>query len=366
MATNDFLTVEQVCEMLGKSAAEIETLVADGHLTPVWDGETAYYRRPEVEQVAAKEGSSIVDLAADVSGEEPGESFASALKDLADASSGLDILDASPAMEEAALAAPAELTLEEIPLDLPAAPKPDEEVGGLTAAKAASASLDPIMLDPGVPDLGLSGSSIISLDAGFEEPKADEKKLPAGGKKVGISVFDDEEIGIETDPMGETQIAASVPELESVGSGSGLLDLTRESDDTSLGPELLDVISPSAQAEETETETEAVLAEAAEDSSQGVEAAAAVETPYEAPMPSLAAARTSAAAAPGVVPLNVCALLGILALALVGLSTAAAIQGVWPSFLDLIAKDLYHYVAFGVLGLAAILTGVIGIMQGRK
>jgi hypothetical protein len=33
--------------------------------------------------------------------------------------------------------------------------------------------------------------------------------------------------------------------LEGVGSGSGLLDLTRESDDTSLGAELLDEIAPS-------------------------------------------------------------------------------------------------------------------------
>jgi hypothetical protein len=32
--------------------------------------------------------------------------------------------------------------------------------------------------------------------------------------------------------------------LEGVGSGSGLLDLTRESDDTSLGAELLDEIAP--------------------------------------------------------------------------------------------------------------------------
>ena len=32
--------------------------------------------------------------------------------------------------------------------------------------------------------------------------------------------------------------------LEGIGSGSGLLDLTRESDDTSLGAELLDEISP--------------------------------------------------------------------------------------------------------------------------
>lgn len=55
----------------------------------------------------------------------------------------------------------------------------------------------------------------------------------------GISVFDDEDLEIGSgDPMAKTTIAPStddVASLEGVGSGSGLLDLTRESDDTSLG-----------------------------------------------------------------------------------------------------------------------------------
>ena len=49
--------------------------------------------------------------------------------------------------------------------------------------------------------------------------------------------------------MAQTAINAGIGDqvnLEGVGSGSGLLDLTRESDDTSLGAELLDEISPSA------------------------------------------------------------------------------------------------------------------------
>jgi hypothetical protein len=47
--------------------------------------------------------------------------------------------------------------------------------------------------------------------------------------------------------MAQTSISAGVGDqvnIEGVGSGSGLLDLTRESDDTSLGAELLDEISP--------------------------------------------------------------------------------------------------------------------------
>ena len=47
--------------------------------------------------------------------------------------------------------------------------------------------------------------------------------------------------------MAQTSIGSGIQDqinLEGVGSGSGLLDLTRESDDTSLGAELLDEISP--------------------------------------------------------------------------------------------------------------------------
>ena len=49
----------------------------------------------------------------------------------------------------------------------------------------------------------------------------------------------------EDDDSAETRVSDAVDEelsLESVGSGSGLLDLTRESDDTSLGAELLDEV----------------------------------------------------------------------------------------------------------------------------
>jgi len=74
-----------------------------------------------------------------------------------------------------------------------------------------------------------------------EQPKEDTVITAEG-----ISIFDDEDLEIEAaDPMAKTQIAPSIEDqisLEGVGSGSGLLDLTRESDDTSLGAEVLDHI----------------------------------------------------------------------------------------------------------------------------
>jgi hypothetical protein len=65
------------------------------------------------------------------------------------------------------------------------------------------------------------------------------------GSRSGINVFGDEEEKV--DPMAQTAISSAPMadlNLEGIGSGSGLLDLTRESDDTSLGAELLDEISP--------------------------------------------------------------------------------------------------------------------------
>ena len=108
--------------------------------------------------------------------------------------------------------------------------------------------------------------------------------------RKGIGVFDDGELEIESEPMGETQIAASVKGPDSVGSGSGLLDLTRESIDTSLG-----------------------------------------------------------ALAPNLVEL-----------------AAAATQGIWPSFLKIIARGTVHYAVFDGLALVAIAIGVMGILAERK
>jgi excisionase family DNA binding protein len=392
MAT-DYLTLEEVCETLSKTPDEVKAMVADGRLSEIRDGGKAFFKKSEVDQIAAKEGSSIVDLALsdDADVQETNESFASALSSLADSSSNAGLLDENPP-PEAAAEAPAELdiplsggsgglaeiNLADLPEELPAAPREEAApAGDLLGSDVdlAPTDEDAALADKGsaeaIPDLGLSGSSILGLEP--EKPTAKppvrEESKPA---KVGISVFDDDELPITADPMGETQISAGVPELETVGSGSGLLDLTRESDDTSLGAELLDVISPSeAEGGETETEGEAIevveAAETAEDSGpEAMEAAEPADTATEEEAPVLVAPRKRApAATKGAVPLNVCAGLGLLGLAIAALATAGAIQGVWPSFLSVIAKDIPHYAAFGGLAVVAVAAGIYGILADR-
>ena len=84
--------------------------------------------------------------------------------------------------------------------------------------------------------------------AGFSSAESAVGSAPHTEKRP-MRVFDESEVK-PTDASAQTQISSPLDEsispsgLDSVGSGSGLLDLTRESDNTSLGAELLEEIYP--------------------------------------------------------------------------------------------------------------------------
>jgi hypothetical protein len=81
---------------------------------------------------------------------------------------------------------------------------------------------------------GGSGIALADSDLGLSDSR----------EGTGISVFDTDHGG-EGDGAEQTAIGETLDEelsLESVGSGSGLLDLTKESDDTALGAELLEEV----------------------------------------------------------------------------------------------------------------------------
>lgn len=114
----------------------------------------------------------------------------------------------------------------------------DDEITIADDAKARTSETDTIDLVSG---------------GGGEVSKKDKKSATA----TGISVFDADEVQA-ADPMAQTQVTSSFVtdddelSLDSIGSGSGLLDLTRESDDTSLGAvELLEDIVPGGEASDS-------------------------------------------------------------------------------------------------------------------
>ncbi|MCC6682332.1 MAG: helix-turn-helix domain-containing protein [Phycisphaeraceae bacterium] len=119
-----------------------------------------------------------------------------------------------------------------------------DAMAGLSGGSAAGGS-----------SIGLADSGIDNVDIlGDTDSVNPSQATDASGSSVkgtGVNVFDAGEVE-HADPLAQTQMTRRTADdealnLDTVGSGSGLLDLTRESDDTSLGV-ALDEIYPGGSA----------------------------------------------------------------------------------------------------------------------
>lgn len=209
MMAKMFYKLEEAKSVLGKNEEEIKQLTREGRLREFRDGPHLMYKVDQVEALKQELGlggsAPAPDMGPSDSGgpiglmdSRGGSATGISLVDT-DMGSGIGSSGAMQLKDDTALAA-----------DL-----------GLSGSVG------------GVPSPGRPGSSSGSL-AGSR----------AGGS--GINVLGETASG--ADPSAQTAISggsfADQVSLEGVGSGSGLLDLTRESDDTSLGAELLDEIAP--------------------------------------------------------------------------------------------------------------------------
>ncbi|MAE64372.1 MAG: hypothetical protein CMJ18_08870 [Phycisphaeraceae bacterium] len=132
-----------------------------------------------------------------------------------------------------------------------------EQVDALAQQQSSALSGSGIPVQDGHDTATLDSTGLSSAQDAIPTPALDGSQdgIPTpsvDSQASGINVFDANEIS-EVDHLAQTQVndpskdsdsSDSDLVLESVGSGSGLLDLTRESDDTSLGAELLDEIYP--------------------------------------------------------------------------------------------------------------------------
>jgi len=200
MASKMYYNEQEAADLLGVSAEELAQFVRDQRLQVFKDGDKNMYKGDEVEALAASSGGGEVDLLpAELGDADP---MARTAMDTNETAADLSLGDADPM---------ARTTM-------------DFESGGEAVT--------------------LSDADDIGSTGGKEDTVITAE---------GISIFDEEDLEIETaDPMAKTQMAPSLEDqiaLDGVGSGSGLLDLTQESDDTSLGAELLDHIDIEEPAE---------------------------------------------------------------------------------------------------------------------
>jgi hypothetical protein len=193
------------------------------------------------------------------------------------------------------------------------------------------------------------GSGAIELD----EPK----------ERSGISIFDTESTE-EGDPSAVTRVTETGRgelTMEAVGSGSGLLDLTREADDTSLGADLLEDVykADESAAGQSETQGASGLFEttgAASDVSMGagaiagMPAMAALAEPYDG---------KGSAWTGGM-------LLGLIVVTLVLLAgvMTAIIGAAENPVISMLSSNMFMWV--GIFAGVVFLLGIVGFLIGKK
>ena len=207
------------------------------------------------------------------------------------------------------------------------------------------------------------GTSVIGLEV-VEE--AERPPTTAGERATvisasGIGVFDDDELEIAADPMAETQITTGAAEdqvsLEGSGSGSGLLDLTREADDTSLGAELLDEIYPGEE-EAAQAAAPAAVAEApAEEAEPERAAVAAPAAVAEAPAVYAGAADPMEGLFSGLM------IGALLLLAAAGSVVAGTLQGFLPDYARFLSSHFWPFI--GAAAFVPVLALLLGWVVGK-
>lgn len=316
-----FYSAEEAAQKLGKTPDELSELARNGQLREFRDGGNVQYRVEDIDGMA----SPGIDESAE-SGEillEPAEQDDSSI--VLAASSGSDVLS----------------------------------LDDIDSAEATA-----------------SGKAADDTGAKTEEEKQKEKKEGTVVSSVGMSVFDDDELDEVVDPLAQTAVTdVGGLGLEGVGSGSGILDLTRESDDTSLGAELMDEIyADDEQKSELGDDTRAGLeagvmeTEAGEDIFEPIEAeedlaGAAAETVA----PAMAARRPVAVAAgadPLAGALTGAMIVAFAVMAIAGVAAAGLSKGTLPGLVESAYDNMTIFLGSAV-GALVIAAG-LGFFLGRR
>jgi hypothetical protein len=343
-----YYTEAQACERLKVDSARLMDMVRRGQLHAYADGPNKMFKVAEVDTLA---GSAAPAVGAPTSG---------------DSDIQLAPVDSSGTHDTVSLTDSTSGLLS--PQDTPKSGTKSGTSGGTkSGTKSGTRGLadtgiklsdtGPVpKLDTGTGTTGLSGTDLKLSDSGAHT-LSDSSTPPTKHDTVitseGISIFDDEDLEIETaDPMAKTQIAPSLDEQiggEGASAGSGLLDLTRESDDTSLGAEVLghiDMESGEAAAPSVDSVADSIPGEP-EAAAPAIETVMVIDRPDPSAGPF-----TGMAVGAAVVLLLLCAL------------ATALISGIRPAFVQMLGLKVMYVLAAAVVLVGAGLA--VGALMGKK
>ncbi len=422
-----FYSLKETAERLGRTEDEVRQLAEEGKLREFRDGSNLLFKIDEVDALLA-EGTDVFELEQLTEQEQPAEvAEEPAEAEPAAADLGTDAFELDQLVEQEQ---PAEIAEEELAavgedeaariLDEPLEEEPaaavdesfdedmfkmdEEQAPALEATDEADATSqlglapvaeEPTPETPEAEDLFLleedqqpaaptpEGSSeeiALAPESGILASESDITDMDTALTGEGVSVLGESDVDYEVtdDSMAETAAAAgtgseaSLEEIEedvsldSFGSGSGLLDLSLQADDTSLGG-ILDEIYTAEGAEEGQPPAEEASFEelTAEVERPPVEEELAVPEPV-AVMPTPVTA-TYVEAVPDTQSnvLGGLLFLPLLALLYTAIVTVAAMRNVMPSILASI-QGLVWYITGGAIVVSLIAAGTSFVVGGEK
>lgn len=358
-----YYTLEEAIEKLGCTEDQIRGFVRNGQLREFRDAGKVNYRVDDVNNLAAKTGENLkLDDTGELSLDDSGGDLTISLDDKdqkAKSGSG-----SAAGLRGGSGSAPG---LSGTGMSLEGTDAPIDLGGSDSGALSLEGSSGELALDdssaetPPPKKKGREGEDVLTLDEVDKNVVDGMKKDDTVITNIGISVFDEEDLEIAADPMAKTVMTSEADGLGLDGSsaGSGLLDLTRESDDTSLGAELLEGIDMGDTAE-------TVMKTVSDQGPAGASAGAEDEGLTEADMapamvgPGSFMVATVPAASPAFTGLLISAMI---AMALTAAAAIAMTMQAWPAYLAVLA-DQFWFLLGGVALTGGIGAGV-GYLVGR-
>jgi hypothetical protein len=339
MMAKMFYTLDETRAALGKNEEDIKQLTREGRLREFRDGPRLMFKADQVEQLKAELGGGTLDQV-DLGPSDSGAPIG--LVDSRGASGsgiGVQLSDVDAASMSGS--------------GMQMQMKDDTALAGDLGLSGSVGG----MPSPGRPGATgtLSGTGLTGSLGGSLGGVGSGGSM--AGSRHGINVFTADDSVEHADPGAQTAItpAQDAVNLEGVGSGSGLLDLTRESDDTSLGAELLDEIAPGTKGVKRGRASESGMAAA-----EGAVDRRVITPPpvyVEAPDPLAPALGGAAFGA---------ALFALLS----GLVMTAGVLGARPTLINTIAgepKDGRSIAVIAGIGLgAAIVCAIVGFVAGKR
>lgn len=403
-----FYSLKETAEKLGKSADEIKQLAQEGRLREFRDGSNLLFKIDEVNALLAEgaeppvgteaEAEPDMDLDMDLEAEGTAEDVSPETEPEFEMEAAEPEMESSEPEPEKTPAEPAEME-EDFSLELDDVESPDVE---MPAQADATAALD---LGPDVDEEGTAefdaDSSLTDSEEAKKEPAAElgddedislapETGIMAGSDITdmdtaltgeGINVLGDtdaDDYGVTDDSLAETigpggtSGEASLEEIEddvnldSFGSGSGLLDLSLQADDTSLGGILDEIYTADGGEEEPAAGAPGSVEDlTAEADHVGHEDELAVPEPAALTPAAVGAAYIEPAPDTQSNMLGILLFVPLLALLYTAVVVWAAQKAVMPSILASV-QGLILYIVGGAAVVTLVVFGVSFVVGGEK